>query len=77
MDKTNKSCFNIKGFISEHFYTADRKFAFEKCGGVYLLYEEANDWHFTKEFRSFHAMQEYIIEKRESYAKTQRRHIRQ
>ena len=75
MDKKKKSCFNTKGFISEHFYTADRKFAFEKCGSVYLLYEESTDWYFSKEFRSFHAMQEYITEARGLYGKTQKRYV--
>ena len=52
------------GFISEIFWTTDHKFAFQKVGVYYNLYDETSEWHFTKEFRSFEAMQNFMNEMR-------------
>ena len=44
----------MNGFISQVFWTADSKFAFQKVGNVWNLY--GADGSFRKEFRSFMAM---------------------
>lgn len=44
--------------ISPVFYTDDRKFAFQKVGDYYRVYDENGD--FDREFRSFKTMCEYI-----------------
>ena len=45
--------------ISEVFYSADRKFGFEKAGNHWLLYD-GEEGTFLKEFRSFAAMTDYM-----------------
>ena len=46
------------GFISPVFYTADRKWSFQRCGEYYRLYNREG-W-FVHEFRSFKAMCDYL-----------------
>lgn len=46
------------GFISPVFYTADRKWSFQRCGEYYRLYNREG-W-FVQEFRSFKAMCDYM-----------------
>lgn len=51
-------------FISEIFWTTDHKFAFQRVGVYYNLYDETSEWHLMKEFRSFEAMQNFMNEMR-------------
>lgn len=48
--------------ISEVFYTGDRRWAFQRVGNYWNLYDE--NGYFHKDFRSFKAMYEYIYEQR-------------
>lgn len=56
MGKTN-------ALISEVFWTADKRFAFQRVGYYWNLYE--CDGSFRTEFRSFWDMQEYIQRRKE------------
>ena len=48
------------GSISEVFYTHDRKFCFQRVGNYWRLYG-GTEGSFIQEFRSFVAMNEYIM----------------
>lgn len=48
----------MEGRISQVFWTVSRKFAFQKVGGCYRVYNQHGE--FVTEFRSFDAMCEYI-----------------
>lgn len=62
-------------FISEIFWTTDHKFAFQKVGAYYNLYDETSEWHFKKEFRSLDAMQKFMNELRDGNAKEAERPV--
>ena len=51
--------------LSEIFWTTDKDFGFQRVGNTWNLYERENGWYFTKDFRSFWQMQQYIRERRE------------
>ena len=51
------------GVKSEVFYTADRRFAFQRVGNYWRLYG-GKEGSFIQEFRSFVAMNEYIMNER-------------
>lgn len=66
MDKREKMCeTDFVGRISEIFWTTDKDFGFQRIRNTWNLYERENDWYFTKDFRSFWQMEQYIKERRE------------
>lgn len=51
-------------FISEAFWTTDERFSFQKVGRYYNLYDRNIGYAFLRDFRSFKAMQDFMIEER-------------
>lgn len=51
-------------FISEAFWTGDERFSFQKVGRYYNLYDRKVGYAFVRDFRSFKAMQDFMIEER-------------
>lgn len=51
-------------FISEVFWTSDQRFSFQKVGRYYNLYDRDSGYAFLRDFRSFKAMQDFMIEER-------------
>ena len=51
-------------FISEIFWTTDRRFGFQKVGRYYNLYDREIGYAFLRDFRSFKAMQDFMNEER-------------
>ena len=56
---------NSDNFISEVFYTTDERFAFQKVGRYYNLYDRNSGYAFRMEFTSFQAMQDFMNKERE------------
>ena len=48
----------MNGFISDVWFLQDHRWAFQRCGNVYSLYDQDGD--FVKSFGSFKAMTDYI-----------------
>ena len=53
-----------QGGISETFWTSDRRFAIQRVGNVWNLYDGENYGYFVKDFSSFPKVQEYIRNER-------------
>lgn len=66
---------NSDNFISETFNTSDGRFAFQKVGKYYRLYDRNIDWYFSKEFTSFKEMQDFMNEER-YHAEEEKRNVR-
>ena len=62
-------------FISEVFWTTDRRFSFQKVGRYYNLYDRDIGYAFLMDFRSFKAMQDFMIEERRKDAKGKDREV--